>query len=166
MFHAFGTGFAGIITFVLGLIVLSKSRGRAERFVFAWLCLTVFCWFFSYSFMEAETDSHRAVFLARIGHSGVIFVPIAYLHFTRHMLRLPSLAPLYRVYYIVGVVLLYFMWVTDRFIPNVSRHSWGFYPVGSPIMLVHALLVLATAVLCWILFVVHCRRAKQASDFH
>ncbi len=165
MNHALASGLAGLLTISLGLAVLLKSKESKERKVFAWLCLTVFGWLFSYSVMEASSDYEQALLFARIGHSSVIFVPIAYLHFTRYFLNRPNLTILYRVYYIIGLFFLYLMWSNDQFIPRVIKQSWGFYPIGSPIMLVDALILLACATLCWVIFVVSCRRTKLAADF-
>ncbi len=166
MNHAIGSGFAGLLALVLGILVLSKSQGLAERKVFAWLCLTMFGWLFGYSFMEASSSYDRALLFGRIGHSSAILAPIVYLHFTRYLLKLQWLTRLSLAYYVVGLPFLFLTWSPHYYplIPRVVKQPWGFYVVGSAAMLIDALICLAVVFFCWTLFFLSCRKAKRTGD--
>lgn len=164
--HAIGSLLTAILALLLGAIVIRKGKRSAEKWTFAWFCLSIFFWFASYSIMESTRDPSKALFFARVGHSSVIIVPIAYLHFVRYFLKRPLLKPFYLAYYGIGMILLWRMWATDAFIPGVVLQSWGYYPQGSPLMLFDAMLVVITAVSCWILFYIDCRTARSDSDKH
>lgn len=116
--------------------------------------------------MEATPDEGTALVFAKLAHSGVIFCPIAYVHFTRYFLNLKWLTPIYQCYYAIGGLFLFLLWSTDRFVPGIIRQPWGFYPLGSPLMLADVLFLMACAVLCWSLFIVSCKKAKLAGDSH
>lgn len=137
--HALAYGISGIVTTILGLAVLLKSRGSSERKMFVLLCLVTAGWLFGFSGMESSFDPGEALFFAKCAHSCVIVLPIVYVHFTRYFLRLSWLRHLYRPYYALAVVFFVLLWTNDQFIPGVLRQPWGYYPVGGPIMLADAL---------------------------
>ncbi len=164
--HGLASNISGLLALLLGLAVFLKSHGSHERKVFSLLCLTMFIWLFGYGLMETSTNYQRALFFARLGHSGVLFVPTVYLHFTRYLLKIPRLALLYRWWYVLDVASLYLMYSTGLFIPTVIQQSWGFYPVGGICMLIEAVLVSTVAMVCWVFFITACRKAKLTEAFH
>ena len=166
MLHGVASAVSGLLALLLGFAVLLKSHNSNERKVFSLLCLTMFVWLFSYGLMETSSNYSRALFFARLGHSGVIFTPTAYIHFSRYILKRPQLALIYRSYYLLDLVFLYLMYATNLFIPAVIRQPWGFYPVGGIIMLIEALILTAGAIFCWVLFIVSCRTIKTKEPFH
>jgi signal transduction histidine kinase len=164
MSHALASGLTGLLALGLGGAVLLKSRCSSERKAFAWLCLTIFGWLFSYGFMESAATRESALLWARLGHSSCVLGLIAYVQFTRYFLNLPWLAPLYRAQYVIGAVLLWFVWSSDRFIADIFRWPWGYYPLGGPAMAVAASLCLTVVSFCWVLFLVCSRQAHRAGD--
>lgn len=160
---AIGTATIGFLALLLGLIVFVKGKATAEKLSFAAFTLLIAGWFLPYSIMESTHDPNKALFFGRLGHSSVIFVPIAYLHFVRYFLKRPTIKPFYMFYYFIGLILLILMWMDSKFIPAVIKQPWGYYPVGSPIMVLDSALVCMTAVACTVLFVIDCRRAKDRS---
>ena len=156
---------SGLLALLLGCAVFLKSHHSSERKTFAWLCFTMFGWLFTYGLMEMSPGFNRALMFARIGHSAVIFIPIAYLHFTRYLLRLPKLIMPYRLYYVFGVMFLILMWTTNLSLPTVIKQSWGWYPVGGILMFIEVFMLTAAVLLCWILFVIGCYRAKRTASF-
>lgn len=160
MLHPILSGVSGCLSLLYGLAVFFKSRGSMERKVFAGFCISVFVWLFGYALMEGADNPDSALFFARIGHAGVIFVPTLWMHFTRYAVRVPRLVPFYRLYYLVDLIFLYMLFGTNFFMPGMVKHWWGFYPIGSPIMLAEAALLVTVAVSCWGLFLKECRKAK------
>ena len=165
MMHAIGSGASGLLTLFLGMLVVVKSRGSPERKVFAWLCLTIFGWLFGYGLMESASNDPDALLWARVGHSSAILVPIAYLHFTRHFLGLSWLQPLYAGYYVLGTVFIGLTWSERSLVSHVTLQPWGYYPVGNAVMLIDAVICMATVLFCWVLFLYSCRRASLRTDF-
>ncbi len=161
MLHPILSGVSGCLALLYGLAVLSQSRGSMERKIFAAFCISVFVWLFGYALMESAENADMALRFARIGHAGVIFIPTLWMHFTRYVLRARRLVPLYRIYYLIDLVFLSLLFRTNVFIPGMIRHSWGYYPIGSPIMLAEVLLLAIVVVSCWGLFIVECRKARQ-----
>lgn len=164
MLHPILSGVSGGLCLLYGLVVLSQSRGSAERKIFSAFCISVFVWLFGYALMESAQNPVSAMRFARIGHAGVIFVPTLWMHFTRYAVHVPRLVPLYRLYYLVDLVFLYVLFTTDIFMPGIVKHWWGFYPIGSPIMLAEAVLLVTVAVSCWGLFLKECRKARMTGS--
>src|SRR3989338_8232157 len=107
----------------LGALVFFKRGDSQERRVFAWFCFTIFGWLFCYGMMQRPGP--QQLFWARLGHSSVIFVPITYLHFVSYFLSLPTIRPLLRFYYVVGLMSLVLMHATNWYIPVLKLHWWG-----------------------------------------
>jgi hypothetical protein len=115
--------------------------------------------------MESASSYPDALLWARIGHSSAILVPIAYLHFTRHFLGLSWLKSLYAGYYVLGVIFSGLTWTERSLVSRVMLQPWGYYPVGNTVMLVDAIICMATVLFCWVLFLSSCRRARLLTDF-
>ncbi|MDP3723423.1 MAG: ATP-binding protein [Candidatus Omnitrophota bacterium] len=162
--HAIASFVSSAFVLGLGLLVFRKRQHSPERLAFSWLCLTAFVWLFCYGLMKGAVRPEHALLFARLGHSGVIFIPIAYLHFVRYHLKVNWLARVYSVYYVVGVVSLVLMWTTDLYVPAVAAHYWGFYPVGGIVMWIDFIWLVAAVFLTYTIFIVRCREGRRASS--
>ena len=150
---------SSILVLTLGVLVVWHRRESSTHRVFSIFCLSIFGWLFGYGLMQLPQLDR--VFWARFGHSGAMFVPITYLHFTMRFLKLPHLRRVLLLYYLVGLVSLAALWLTKVYLVRLQVHAWGIYPVGGPAMWIDFILLCVAAVSCWVLFIVRCKQVHQ-----
>src|SRR3989338_968492 len=113
----------------LGTFVLFKNwRSRLHQTWFL-VCLSAFTWLCAYAIMYLQDSSKTlALLCARIGYTGVTFIPIAFYHFAlcvaKEAIRRRQLV----AYYAVSLVLASAVWWTPWIISGMERYFWGFYP--------------------------------------
>ena len=126
--YSIATLICAIISAALGLFIYCKNRKSLFNITFALLCLTTLwwqvCWFFLFS---VQKDSIAAI-LVKIGYSGIIFIPIAFFHFSLEFNQARKRKSIAVVSYILGLAFLVLLWFTDFFISGFYKYSWGYYP--------------------------------------
>ncbi len=130
---------AGIFLF-LGALVYRNSREDRVKKKFFRFCYTTFHWQFSWVVLFAVTDRETAGWIARVGYSGIIFLPIAFYDFILTFLNIET----HRVrwFYALGAAFLVSLWTSNLFIDGVLPHRFGFYPHAGPLHPLYLLLVL------------------------
>ena len=129
----------------LSLGILAFVKGREHflvRGTFLLECTVTFWWQFNWFVLFNIKDNFLASIIAKTGYSGIIFIPIAYLHFYHAMLNKPS--KWIKIYYVIGFFFLIFLWKTDFFISGTYKFFWGYYPKAS---IIHPLYLLYLTIL-------------------
>src|SRR3989338_2124576 len=95
----------------LGTFVLFKNwRSRLHQTWFL-VCLSAFTWLCAYAIMYSQNSSKDlALLYARIGYTGVTFIPIAFYHFTYCMTRENVRRSQLVTYYVLSFVLTIAIW--------------------------------------------------------
>jgi two-component system NtrC family sensor kinase len=132
-----------------GFVVL-KNRTEANL-AFAGVCLCTAYWQGAWVVLFHVREATTADFVARLGYSGITFIPFVFFHFISAFTRTCDnrvLASCYGTAF--GFLLM--LWLTNLFVSGTYSFFWGFYPKAGP---VHpAYLLVTTAVLCralWLL---------------
>lgn len=71
--------------------------------------------------------------LARLGYSGIIFIPIVFFDFVVAFTESRSKKTLVFLFYLAGALFGISTWVGGGFVAGVYRYYWGFYPKVGPL---------------------------------
>jgi signal transduction histidine kinase len=105
-----------------------------------------------------------AEIIARLGYSGIIFIPIVFFHFVVEFTRAVREQLLVRLFYVLGVLFFVSVWKTNDFVAGVYRYAWGFYPRAGALHPVYlAVLVMMLASGLWLLWQYKFQSADQAN---
>lgn len=136
-----------LLALALGFFVLAHNpRSLLNRTFSLWCFLTAY-WQASWTVLFNVDDVAAAELLARLGYSGIIFIPIVFFHFVVEFSKCEDERRLCHLFYALGAVFLITIWAGDALVQGVYRYYWGFYPkVGK----LHPLYL---AFLCLMLFI-------------
>ncbi|HXG53663.1 MAG TPA: ATP-binding protein [candidate division Zixibacteria bacterium] len=117
-----------LLSLSLGLFVLTRNRATSHARMFALWCFLTAYWQGSWTVLFNVQDRSLAELVARIGYSGIIFIPIVFFHFVVALTRERRNRRLCLLFYSLGVAFLGVTWVDQYFVDGVYRYSWGYYP--------------------------------------
>lgn len=141
-----------ILSIALGLFVLRRNKSSLN-WIFASCCFLTGYWQLCWTLLFNVTDEGAATLLARLGYSGITFIPIVFFHFFAEFTQSPALRRFLRLFYALGGCFLVLAWTGQLYIAGVYRYSWGFYPrAGSLHWLFPALVAIILALGCSALF--------------
>ena len=125
--------FGGLLSLLLGILVISKNKKSSVNLVLGLLCLCVFIWLFLYSLAYLFMEKKISFFLFKGGYSGVIMIPLLFFHFTVLFVQLKDkfLKICVLVFYCLALFFIYNLWLTKFFIKDLYKYFWGFYPKAS-----------------------------------
>lgn len=120
--------FASLVFLALGTAVFfNRPRTGASVGYTIFAAATVWwqgCW----TILFNTTNPTWAEILVRIGYSGIIFLPVAYYHFSMEYVQPGVHRRAIRWNYGIGLLFLLSLWTTPFFIRGYYTYSWGFYP--------------------------------------
>ena len=110
---------SSICLFLFGFFVITRNIRSPINQPFFLLCFSTGLWALGYSFMYASHTEAQALFWARFGYLGVIYIPISLYHFTVIFLKLRGHAP-----FLVSVYLSSIAWIiasrTGHFLTGIK----------------------------------------------
>jgi len=118
-----------LFLFLGGFIYLKEKKSKVH-FAFLLICITTVWWQVSWFFLFNTQREALAEILVKIGHIGIILLPVTFLHFCISFLGKTDIfkkAILYLSYFAA----LFFeisLFTTDNFISGYYEYFWGFYP--------------------------------------
>ena len=115
------------LSVALGIFVLRRNKSKLN-WTFALWCFLTGYWQAHWTLLFNINDESLAVVLARIGYSGITFIPIVFFHFVAEFTQSLVLKRLSLLFYAIGATFLFLTWTGDRYIAGVYRYDWGFYP--------------------------------------
>jgi hypothetical protein len=77
--------------------------------------------------MYVSKDEATALFWARMGASGVVFIPIMLYHFTLNFLEEKKRKIILYIVYAIGIFFIFLLWRTNYFIIGLYKYSWGYF---------------------------------------
>jgi len=133
--------FLGYGAYVLG----SRGASRAALTFFL-VCLTTFCWQFTWAILFQAREQSTAVLLARAGYLLILFLPTTLYHFIVELTR--RRADMRAVYlsYLVAAGLGVLLFSGNTIVAGVHHPFFGFYPAAGTL---HPLHVLQTTAVIW-----------------
>ncbi len=120
---------ASAIIFILsGLFVFLRNRSAKLNKLFFLLTIATFSWQFSWFFLFSATDPTVALYLTKLGYSGIIFIPLVYYHFIVAFLQHKEAERRMGWLYAIGVCFAISVITTPLLIDGVHTYYFGFYP--------------------------------------
>ncbi len=92
-----------------------------------WCFLTAY-WQGSWTILFNLNEIQVAERLARIGYSGIIYIPIVFFHFIVEFTKNESKRRLSNLFYVVGGFFLISLWSSNVYLGGAYHYYWGFYP--------------------------------------
>lgn len=130
---AIGPFIVSLLCLSFGFFVLFRNKKRRLNRLFFSLCFSVFIWAFGYSLMYNTKDSYpQALFWARLGYLGVVFIPVFTYHYIITFLDLKRSPLLIISVYLLGVIFL-LVSRTNLFLHSGFTYFWGYYPKAGPL---------------------------------
>jgi two-component system, NtrC family, sensor kinase len=130
-----------ILSFGLGIFILLRNRESKLNWTFAsWCFLTTYwqtCWTVLFNLHNLQT----ADLLARLGYSGIIFIPIVFFHFVIEFTKSARERFFSYAFYVLGGIFFIATWKTPYFVDGVYRYPWGYYPRAGVFHLVYLVLL-------------------------
>ncbi len=118
------------ILLVLSGFIFSKRKTSPGSVPLCLFCLSLSWWLFGYSIMYFTSDPTQAIFWARFGCVGVLFIPVFTVHFIMIFLGKFKSLLLY-IFYALAIAILPFTW-SSLIYRDIEKYYWGFYPVAGP----------------------------------
>ena len=154
--------FAGILTFLLGLLVLVREQGSPVGQRYCLFAASVGLYAFGAAVSYAVQTAAASLLWDHIAHIGVLMIPVTFLASTTIVLG--ESAGNRRTLRILGSltgVLLILLWTTDWIIAGNRRYFWAWYPqygVGGILYVVFFAVVMGFALQMYI------RRYRATDD--
>ncbi|MEK7514427.1 MAG: ATP-binding protein [Patescibacteria group bacterium] len=121
---------SAVLFLYLGLFVFSKNWKSLTHTTFFFVCLVTTIWEFSWSILFNIADPTAAMFIVRIGYTGVIFIPISLYNFFFTFLKPQQ--KFYRIllffFYALSFFFIAMLWSGTYFVSGIYNYFWGFYP--------------------------------------
>ncbi len=126
---------SSILFLLLGVSVYWSNRKSAINTNFLLVCFVTSWWQFTWFILFNIQNEILANYLVKIGHIGIIFIPIFFFHFFLSFLGRISKFDKYLLYfsYLFGLIFELILWKTDYFIDGFYKYFWGFYPKAGPL---------------------------------
>jgi len=121
---------SSIMFLLLGGFVYLKNRRSKINIAFFFVCLTTFWWQFSWFFLFNIEDGTLAKIFVKIGHVGIVLLPVAFLHFS--LVFLGKTDKLNKIILTIAYTITAFfeisLFTTNYFVNGYYEYYWGFYP--------------------------------------
>jgi two-component system CAI-1 autoinducer sensor kinase/phosphatase CqsS len=146
--------FLGYGAYVLG----SRGASRAALTFFL-VCVTTFCWQFTWAILFQVRNQDHALQLARIGYLLILFLPTTLYHFTVELTRRRADMAAVRLSYLAAAVLGLLLFGGNAVVAGVHHSFFGFYPSAGPLHPLHLLQTCAVILRAVAILVQEQRRA-------
>ncbi|MBL0059316.1 MAG: GAF domain-containing protein [Elusimicrobia bacterium] len=120
--------FASLVFLALGVAVFHNRPRTGASLGYTIFAAATVWWQGCWTILFNTTNPMWAGILVRIGYSGIIFLPVAYYHFTMEYVQPGVHRQTICWNYGIGILFLLSLWTTPFFIKGYYHYSWGFYP--------------------------------------
>ena len=131
-----------LLSLGLGLFILGRNSKSKLNWTFASWCLLTCYWQTCWTVLFNVHNLQAAESLARLGYSGIIFIPIVFFHFVVEFTKAERARLFSYVFYVLGGLFFVSVWQTSYFVAGVYRYSWGYYPRGGVLHLIYLVFLL------------------------
>jgi len=114
----------------LSIFVLIKDSRNIFNRIFFLLGTTSAVWLCCYALAFNSSSESTADVLLRIGYCGIIFIAVAFFHYTVAFLDLKKMKTIVGASYLLSLVWIMLFLKTSLLIKGVKRYSWGYYPLA------------------------------------
>jgi two-component system CAI-1 autoinducer sensor kinase/phosphatase CqsS len=157
--HSLLPAVVSVLFLCYGAYVL-RSRGvNRISLTFFLLCMTTFCWQFTWAILFQMHQPQVALSLARLGYLLILFLPTTLYHFITELAGQHGERRWVALSYVAASLLGVLLLTSDALVDGLYPYFFGFYPKAGPL---HPLHLLQTALVVgrglWLLY----RRQRQA----
>ncbi len=146
--------------FVFNLAFILLIYRNKESYYMLPLCAATVWWHFSWVFIFQLQDMHKAYLIAKIGHIGIIYLPIGVIWLFSRYFNNPKRWLIFgHIYYILCITLLF---STDLVIKGVKHHSYGYYPLAGPL---HSLYLVLIAICVSVSILAALKHRSKTNDY-
>jgi signal transduction histidine kinase len=131
-----------LLSLGLGVFILAKNRRSQLNWTFASWCFLTCYWQSCWTILFNLNRPQDAELLARLGYSGIIFIPIVFFHFVVEFTKSSHRRFLSHFFYGLGGMFLLSNWLTNFFVAGVYHYQWGYYPRGGRLHVFYLLFLL------------------------
>jgi signal transduction histidine kinase len=137
--HAILPLLSSILFLIAGINIYLLNKGN-ERNAFLRFCYVTFHWQFAWFVMFSFGDEQNNTLIARIGYTGIIFIPVTFYESLCAFLNVKSKAT--KFIYVISVLFVPFLWFTNYFISGCHKYYFGYYPKANFLHLVYLVIVM------------------------
>ena len=160
-----GPFLVSLLTLFFGTFAFFINKKAKLNRLFYLLCISVFVWSFGYAQMYNTKNNYPlALFWARIGYVGVVFIPVFTYHYIVTFLSLKRRQITILSTYLLGVCFL-FISRTDLFLNSGFHYFWGYYPKAGPLYIFFVMFFALVFLRVSILLYSAIRHMKKSSQF-
>jgi two-component system NtrC family sensor kinase len=127
-FYSVPTLATALLSLALGLFILARNSKSKLNITFAAWCFLTAYWQACWTILFNIDNSEVADLLARLGYSGIIFIPIVFFHFVVEFTKTEHQRRLAYLFYCLGGGFLFANWAGRSFVAGTYHYVWGFYP--------------------------------------
>ena len=158
MIHSIQSLIISAIILSAGMFVFIKSINNTLNRAFLLFCLSVFVWLFMFALMGLSSNDTSALFWARIGDIGIVYLPIFAYYFTIVLLEknAPPFSTILKISFLLSIPTIMLIYTPYIFI-GMKKYSWGQYPIAGPLYFI-TILFFALFVLSIVLMIYYLRK--------
>ncbi len=119
--------FSGTLISASGLWIILKNPRVTTNVTFGLLCLCASFWLFGFFLIYSTSDAARALFLGKLLHLGIVYIPALFYHFSLSFLEAQHSAKSVRLCYAASTAFLLLL-PSDYLISGQHAYFWGYYP--------------------------------------
>jgi signal transduction histidine kinase len=135
--HSLLPAVVSLLFLCYGAYVL-HSRGVSRiSLTFFMLCVTTFCWQFTWAVLFQTQDEHEARSLAKLGYLLILFLPTTLYHFIAELTAQRSERRWVELSYLVAGLLGVILLSSDWLVSGVYSYFFGYYPKAGPLHPLH-----------------------------
>lgn len=123
-----------IFVILLGLFVFLKNPKSTINRTFALLCYQTFHWQAGWFSIYYSTSDIQRDFIVKLGFSLILFIPFTYYHFAAHYVDSKKDLLWVKRFYLIGIMWLVILWLSNLFITGHQNFSWGNYAKGGNLL--------------------------------
>jgi two-component system, NtrC family, sensor kinase len=117
--------------FAFGLLVLLRNPSKKLTQLYFWCSVSVAVWSFGYGLLYSTDVPEKALFYARFGYIGVVFIPTFFCHFVIEFLG--EVRKLFLgICYVCSFIFLLIS-RSSMFLDGTYVYFWGLYPKAGPL---------------------------------
>ncbi len=120
---------SSLLFLVLGVFIYFQNKKSTAHLTFLFICITTFWWQFSWFFLFNTQNKTLAEIIVKVGHIGIILLPVIFLHFVISFLHKTDRFNKWVLYVFYFITLLFELSLfTNYLINGYYKYFWGFYP--------------------------------------
>ncbi|OGX41398.1 MAG: hypothetical protein A3G91_01520 [Omnitrophica WOR_2 bacterium RIFCSPLOWO2_12_FULL_50_9] len=120
--------FAAFFVLGFGILTFVKNKNSSINRAFLKLTIAIFIWLISYALASRISDISHMLIAFKMGFAGIIFIPVTFYEFIATFLNKQRIRLLQSLFWVGGIIFLYFLYFTPLLIADLYHYSWGYYP--------------------------------------